>query len=67
MLVDVQALCRDCGFAQFARNAMGLAAQHHKRTGHTVDVESQHYTRFGDGDNPNFHDRSKPVVSRATK
>ena len=36
---DYRALCADCGWELFAKNALGLAAQHHDRTGHNVNVE----------------------------
>lgn len=33
------AVCADCSFYVDARNAMGLAAIHHKKTGHQVSCE----------------------------
>ena len=38
---DYRAICDDCGWECFAKNALGIAAQHHDRTGHTVIVETQ--------------------------
>lgn len=31
--------CQDCGWECEARNALGLAAQHHDKTKHTVHVD----------------------------
>lgn len=66
-LVHIVALCRQCGFSQYAKNAMGLAAQRHQRTGHTVDVESGYAHTFGDRAVEEFHDRNKPVVTGSRK
>ncbi len=33
-----EARCWDCGWAVRGRNGLGLAAQHHDRTGHTVQI-----------------------------
>ena len=35
--------CQDCGWETYGKNGLGIAAQHHDRTGHTVtiDVEGQ--------------------------
>lgn len=62
-LISAKALCRQCGFAQYKNNAMGLAAQHHYRTGHTVDVDLYNYHVFGDRDEQAFHESGSPVVS----
>lgn len=35
---DYQAQCQDCGWEQNSRAALGQAAQHHDRTGHSVRV-----------------------------
>ncbi len=61
-LVDIQAICRNCGFYQSAKNAMGLAAQHHNKYGHTVDVESGYWNCFGDSNDREFHDSDKPAA-----
>ena len=31
--------CRDCGWKVEGKNGLGLAAQHHDRTGHTIVTE----------------------------
>ena len=36
---DVRAECLTCGWTCTAKNAQGLAAQHHDRTQHRVTVE----------------------------
>ncbi len=36
---DVDGMCDDCDFEASSKNAHGLAAQHHYRTGHTVHIE----------------------------
>lgn len=33
------AVCQDCGWATRGKNGLGLAAQHHDRTGHTVSTD----------------------------
>lgn len=38
-LLAIWAECRTCGWNSEARNALGNAAQHAKRTGHEVHVE----------------------------
>ena len=38
-LADAQAYCTGCDWKASTRNAMGIAAIHHKRTGHKVHVE----------------------------
>jgi hypothetical protein len=37
--VHAQAYCLDCTFKVYTRNSLGLAAQHHDRTGHEVHAE----------------------------
>ncbi len=39
-LVEAQAYCTECGWETvWCKNAMGLGAQHNKRTGHQTHVE----------------------------
>lgn len=33
------ALCEECGWRTEGKNGLGVAAQHHDRTGHSVRVE----------------------------
>lgn len=40
--------CQGCQFEQFGRNALGLAAQHHDRTGHVVRVETSLAIYYGE-------------------
>ena len=47
-LVHAQAECQHCGQQFDARNAQGLAAQHHKRTGHQVVGELGYAFAFPD-------------------
>jgi len=35
-VVEATADCQDCDWEAYRRNALGLAAQHHDRTGHHV-------------------------------
>ena len=44
---DFLASCFTCGWECEARNALGLAAQHHGRTGHQVSVEVRYSVLFG--------------------
>lgn len=45
-LVAASAYCSDCEWEQGARNAMGLAAQHHYKTGHSTHVETTYAMTF---------------------
>ena len=47
-LLGVIAACRDCGWNSEARNALGNAAQHAKRTGHHVVVEQTISVSYND-------------------
>lgn len=38
-LIHGLARCESCGWETDGKNAMGLAAQHHKKTGHLVSGE----------------------------
>lgn len=40
-LVDALAECQECGWTVNSRNSLGLAAQHHDRTGHTFRRSSR--------------------------
>lgn len=46
-LVAAMCHCTECGYELEARNAMGVAANHHKRTGHCVQVELSYVHQFG--------------------
>jgi len=59
-LVHALASCLDCNWEAGSRNAMILAAQHHRKTGHQVMVEqcfSKTYLR--DESRVKFDDRGK--------
>jgi len=58
-LIRAYAVCCDCGWELEARNAMGVAAKHHYKTGHEVQVEMTYSQIFGY--NPN---RYKPHKKR---
>ncbi len=47
---DFIAQCREpgCGWEGYERNAQGLAAQHHDRTGHVVRVERSYAIIYGE-------------------
>ena len=45
-LVHVLAACRECEWSCSSRNGMGLAAQHHYKTRHIVNVESGYSLTF---------------------
>lgn len=53
-LLSVMAFCDDCEWEQGARNGMGLAAQHHYKTGHTTHVESSYTMTFCTEESPVF-------------
>jgi hypothetical protein len=36
---NYHARCDECGWELFAKNALGCAAKHHDKTGHTVVVD----------------------------
>lgn len=40
--------CRGCAWRADAKNAKGLAAQHHDRTGHVVQVIEEVITIYGE-------------------
>lgn len=47
-IIEAEAMCEDCDWTVEAGNAVGLAAQHHKRTGHDVLSYQQiqvHYSK----------------------
>lgn len=47
---DYHALCEDCGWESWAKNAQGNAARHHDATGHTVGVDVSGHVRYGNVD-----------------
>lgn len=56
--IHYDARCRECGFEVSGKNALGLAAQHHDRTGHSIDVESiGNISYLSDADNKAAQDR----------
>jgi hypothetical protein len=46
-IIDADARCDDCEWEVFSRNSLGLAAQHHDRTGHTVHANSTVGVTYG--------------------
>lgn len=38
---NIQANCYDCNFVAKLKNAHGLAAKHHYKTGHTINIKTQ--------------------------
>lgn len=34
-----EAKCRGCGWGVYGKNGLGLAAQHHDRTGHSIQID----------------------------
>lgn len=48
--------CRGCDWHYEGMNGLGLAAQHHDRTGHTVDVDTFGFVTYGDPAAPDLHD-----------
>ncbi len=51
-LVDVNAYCNSCGWRAYTKNGMGLAAIHHKKTGHWTIVELGYVQQFGKAEVP---------------
>ncbi len=45
-LVAAMAWCQDCKWTAESRNAMGIAAIHHNKTGHYVIVETHLATKI---------------------
>ncbi len=44
--------CEGCDFRVISRNALGLAAQHHDKTGHSIQIEVEgHVSYLNDVDN----------------
>ena len=41
-----RAWCNDCDFIATKQNALGLAAQHHDRTGHDVQIEVEGHIHY---------------------
>lgn len=46
-LLTARCWCTVCGYELEARNAMGVAAKHHKKTGHCTMVELCYSQVFG--------------------
>ena len=46
-LIGVIAHCSDCDWNVETRNGLGLAAQHHDRTGHKVSIEITRVVIYG--------------------
>jgi hypothetical protein len=55
--ITAKAECRECKWTADHANAMPLAAQHHDRTEHTVDVEQHMELVYGD---PDRHNKTNP-------
>ena len=47
-LLDANAWCTVCDWKTEGKNAMGVAAIHHKKTGHFTMVELYYSQTFGD-------------------
>jgi len=48
---DYFAKCNECNWKLDSKNALGLAAQHHDRTGHSIGIEVQgHVLYLSDAD-----------------
>ncbi|MBF6618807.1 MAG: hypothetical protein ITG02_01070 [Patulibacter sp.] len=47
-LDSVEAQCQGCTWTARSRNAQGIAAQHHDRTGHPVRVVTTRAVTYGD-------------------
>ena len=45
---DYNAQCGECDWHASTRNALGLAAQHHDRTGHFVRIEMYRVVFYGE-------------------
>jgi len=63
---DYDAKCRDCGWQSSGKNALGIAAQHHDRTGHSVDIDVSGCVAYlSDADNEkNLADRNTATAER---
>ncbi len=46
-LIEARAFCTECKFELESRNAMGVAAKHHKKTGHYVQMQLVFGQHFG--------------------
>lgn len=46
-LLGAFASCHECDWTAGSKNALGLAAQHHDRTGHTITTEQTIGVRYG--------------------
>ena len=49
-IIHAIANCIDCNWEKDSRNSMVLAAQHHRKTGHYVQVEQCYGHSFGERD-----------------
>jgi hypothetical protein len=47
-VLDATAVCVDCEWFVRTSSALGLAAQHHDRTGHTVECQQTIGVRYGE-------------------
>ena len=45
---EYYAECHDCDFLQEGKNALGISAQHHDRTGHRISIEIRTTVMYGD-------------------
>ncbi len=58
-LLNAYAWCTVCDWKTEGKNAMGIAAIHHKKTGHYTQVEL-HYSQVFGGPSPNGEPLSSP-------
>lgn len=49
-VIHAYAECQTCGVVYDSRNALGLAAQHHDKTGHTINTEQCISVTYGNFD-----------------
>ena len=45
---EYYAECHDCKFIQEGKNALGISAQHHDRTGHRISIEIRTTVMYGE-------------------
>ncbi len=43
---DYKAVCLDCEWSTHGKNGLGLAAQHHDRTGHSVNISVEGLVKY---------------------
>lgn len=45
---EYEAFCWNCAFHAHGKNALGLAAQHHDRTGHYITIDASGSIAYGE-------------------